>query len=161
MLFDCDALLGDARRRSVKYRFLSRYFNPTLIPAHYVREVCILCATEGFTEEQICTLMMWHPGFFRNHVEPLLSRDPIILADAERNAASITLQDGKDILMAIHKGSRFSRGEVPIWGAMWLHHQFHEGRKVKDIARELGVAPGTASRWASASGFQPVSTYGR
>ena len=76
-------------------------------------------------------------------------------------ARSNVLEDDRDILMAIHKGRRFSRGEVPIWGAMWLHHQFHEGRKVKDIASELGAAPGTASRWASASGFQPVSTYGR
>ena len=161
MLFDLDALKGDARRRSVKYRFLSSYFDPQLLPAHYAREICILCATEGFTQDNICAMMLWYPGFFANHIKPLLSRDPIILADAHRNAGSITLEDGRDILMAFYRGRRVSRGEIPVWGTRWLHHQFHEGRKVQEIAQELGVSATTVSLWGSATGFQPLLANGR
>lgn len=80
---------------------------------------------------------------------------------ARRVARRNVLEVGRDNLIAFRRGRRVSRGEVPIWGVRWLRYQFHEGRKAKDIARELGVAHNTVSQWASAGGFQPLSAHGR
>ena len=62
------------------------------------------------------------------------------MAHAEANAASITLADGKDILIAIHLGSKAratNRGPVPRWGAMWLQEQWRGGRKVHEMGTSI------------------------
>lgn len=159
MLIDLDALLGERRRQSVKYRFLSRVFDPRYLPVDYAREISIFHATEGFSPENICAIMLWHPGFYETCVAPNIWLDDSIRLQADANAASITLQDGKDILVAMtigHRNHAAIRGEIPLWGTMWLQEQWRGGRKVHEIADELGVAPNTVQVWKGQHGHRWV-----
>lgn len=157
VLYDLDALLGERRCQSVKFRFLSRVFDPRYLPGDYAREISIFHATKGFSASNICAIMLWHPGFYAKCVAPNVWLDEDIVAHADANAASITLQDGKDILIALmigHRNHAAIRGEIPLWGTMWLQEQWRGGRKVRELADELGVAEDTVQGWKGQHGHR-------
>lgn len=160
MIWHLDALLGERRRQSVKYRYLAKAFNARKVPAEYVREIAIFAATPGFTVSHICAMMKWRDFFYDKWVEPLIREailDPEIIALGELNAASVTEEDGKDILLALVHGYRHM-GPVPVYGTMWLQARWRgggdRGETIDSIAHQLGVSAGTISSWLHAHGHK-------
>lgn len=49
-------------------------------------------------------------------------------------------------------------GDIPLWGTMWLQEQWRGGRKVHEIARELGVHADTVQRWKSQHGHRVLGS---
>ena len=77
MLIDLDSLLGERRWQSVKYRFLSKVFDPRYLPPQYAGEISILHATEGFSPDKIRAVMLRHPGLYESIVAPIIWRDEL------------------------------------------------------------------------------------
>ena len=148
MRVDLDALLGERRRQSVKYRYLSWVFDPRICPPQYAREISVLVATPGISVDNVRALMRWHPGFYAKCVKPLISTGPDIVKAGQDNAASVTEQDGLDLLIAVHLGRGV--GPMPVYAAMWLQEQWRGGRTQVELARQLGVSVQAVSAWKAA-----------
>ena len=148
MKYHLDSILGEDRLRSVKYRFLSRVFDPRMIPLEYAWEISVLLATPGFSVANVCSMMLWHPGFYGKCVVPLIC--PESLAEVGRdNLATVTRDDAINVLLAVLRGRErgFGRmGDVPVVASMWLQEEWRSGRSLRAIAAELGVHEATLGR---------------
>lgn len=159
MLYHLDALLGTSRNASVKYRYLSRCFPLNNIPREYAWEIAVLANTPGILPRHVCAFMKWHPKYYDRVIAPIVEsfRNDLSVVEAARaNAASVTEQDGQDMLMAVIAAGRKTGGDqLPIYAWMWIKAS---GLTGVELARRCGVAPGTVYRWgASRDVFDPLT----
>lgn len=161
MLCDLDALKGRNRRASVKYRWLTVNFDPRNLPAEYAREIAVLAATPGVAHAHIQSWMLWKPWTWKRLIVPIIEAfagDPEVVADGAANAASVTEEDARDMLVATHIGRLKgigTKGPVPVYGTMWLQQEFRGGRTAADIAESLGVKVGVIGEWKHVHGHMP------
>lgn len=154
MLVDLDSLKGAARRQSVKYRFLARGFDIRRLPQEYAWEIAVLLNTPGISVMHVCCWMGWGSRFWKRELHKLKVDDPEIIAAGVANADSITLEDGRDMLMALIVTRRRWHG-MPVAATMWLRTRWHEdGLSVAEIARELGVTSRRVGLWLHGNGFE-------
>ena len=167
MLCDLDALLGDARRRSIKYRWLARVFDIRSIPRDYAEEIAVLANTPGISLGHIAAWMCWYPGFVDKIIIPIVEAFPDAARLGEANAASITLEDGRDMLIAGYIGHRqgFGKDGMPIYGTMWLQTRWRDGdgATLREIAAELGMGMSVEAvvGWKHENGFRPLGRVGK
>ena len=114
----------------------------------------MLLNTPGVSHTHVCCWMQWSTRFWFAHGRKLKVDAPEIIAAGIRNAQSVTLEDGRDMLMALLASNRGWQG-MPTAATMWLRIRWHEdGLSVAEIARELGVRPQRVSRWLHGEGFE-------
>ena len=146
-------ILTPLSRQSVKFRFLARGFEIRRLPQEYAWEIAVLLYTPGVLPGHVCCWMGWSRRFWYFHIRQLVTGDPEIIAAGVANAASVTLEDGRDMLMALLASGRRWQG-MPLGATMWLRTRWHEnGLSVAEIAQELGVKDTRVARWLHGNDF--------
>lgn len=152
MLFDLDAF----KPQSAKFRFLSRGFDIRRLPQDYAWEMAVLFHTPGIMPGHICIWMKWTERFWRYHLQKLVissADDEGVQEAARANEASITLDDGRDMLRALIASGRGWTG-MPVAATMWLKVVSHEeGLSAREIGDQLGVSTARVGRWLHGNGF--------
>ncbi len=112
----------------------------------YYREMAILWHTPGIRQRDFANLtgrMIRHRKVWwivTNYT------NPEVLRLAQQNAESITLEDGRRMLVVVRKYV-VKRGGIPFWSRLWLRDQIHRGRTIEEVAREVRVDVGRLRAW--------------
>lgn len=155
--YHCDALLPtEERYLSPKYRLLSRWFNPyKLHPAH-ADELRIFMQTPGLLHVHVRHMMQWdHNGLANARLLLTVKQpDPTLLLN---NAASITLDDGRAMLVALLDGKPDFAHAPPLQVTRYLQHRRRYRATATELADEFKTTPARIRRWWRADIFDPLS----
>lgn len=161
MIFDCDALLPATERYlSHKFRTLSRRFDPYKLPHAYAEELCILMSTPGLAHVHVRHMLHWDAetlGFARL----LLNAKPVDPTLIEKNAMSISLDDGRAMLQSLLDGHPNFAHAPPMHVTRYLQYRRKRGAKSFELAEEFRTTPARIKRWWTADVFDPLSGQAR
>jgi len=158
MPWTCDSLLPPVERNaSMKYRRLSRFFNPF---HGCTRADLIECRawmnTPGMTDIHVGALMLWDRNMYPR-LKALAELDeeaePLVLA----NMRALSVEDGHAMLVNILGNFPNWRKTIPLWSTRYLQERRRMGATAVRLAFELGVQPADVRRWWKADFFDPLT----
>lgn len=156
MIYHCDALLpAEARYLSQKYRDLSRYLNIYKIEPAYAEELCIFMSTPGLAHVHVRHMLHWDAQSLMN-ARILLKAKPVDPTLVQRNAESITLDDGRAMLVSLLDGKPGYSQYPPLAVTRYLQHRRKHASAV-ELAEEFRTTPARIRRWWLADVFDPLS----
>ena len=156
MIYHCDALLPTAERYlSHKFRTLSRWFDPYKIEPAYAEELRIFMSTPGLAHVHVRHMMHWDHNALA-HARVLLKAkqpDPTLV---QKNAESISLEDGRAMLVSLLDGKPDYAIYAPMHVTRYLQHRRSHSTAIQ-LAEEFGTTPARIRRWWSQDVFDPLS----
>lgn len=154
----CDSLLPVLDRNvSMKYRRLSRWFNPFVgITRAELIECRAMMNTPGLTDIQVGGLMNWDRHMY-DHLKVLAELDEEAEPLVQANLRSVTAEDGRMMLVNILGNFPNWRKSIPLWSTRYLLDRKRMGATAVRLAFELGVKPRDIRRWQKADLFDPLT----
>lgn len=157
MPYMCDALLPlEERYASLKYRRLSRSFDPYRQDTADLVEARALLITPGILPIHAYALMRW--TYRMNERLKLLEQlDDLARPLAQANAMAASVEDGEAMLRTILQNRPEWGRTVPMWSTRYLQTMRRRGASVRALAGHFGVAEWKVQRWWAADEFDPLT----
>lgn len=133
------------RQGHASARLRALAFDRRTFPEYY-REFAIFWHTPGLRQRDIANLTGRMIRYRKIWAIVQAYTDAEVLELAAKNAESITLEDGRRMLVVVRKYV-VRRGGIPFWSRLWLREQLHRGRTVEEVAREVRVDVGRVRNW--------------
>jgi len=157
MPYMCDSLLDtEARYASMKYRRLSRWFDPYTLTADELIEARALVLTPGFRIEHVRALMMWKRSFVPT-LDLLSAYDDEAKPLAEANALGVDQADGEAVIRAILGNFPNWCQSMPLPATRALQELRRRGASSSELAKKFGTTPERLKRWWKADMFDPLT----
>ena len=161
MNYDLGALAGQARYKDEKFMRVWNDFRPTDLPMAWAWEVAVLIRTPGFGLDHLQVAFRWNPHILLDHVPVILDyfRDEKwnVLAAAQANFHSITLDDGVDWLHAILEMRPNYQSSVPFCVTQSLRQLRANGWDAGMVADKFNIKRNVASKFWREDRFDPLT----
>lgn len=159
VLYDLDALTGQARYKSPKFMSVFHWFEPQDLPRAWAWELCVALATPGFSPRHWFRLFRWTSASYA-HVPRILAYfkdDETVGLAARANFAALTSRDGEDWLHAMREVNDKRWTDAPLVVNMYLREQRKLGRSAADVAAQFRVREQLVGKAMNVVGWDMLS----
>ena len=157
MPYMCDSLLpAEERFASMKYRRLSRWFDPYKQLPDELIELRAMLLTPGLLRPHVFALMNWNRGM-APYLKVLDQLDDQALPLAQENAKGVDEADGEAMLKTILGNFPNWSRSVPLWSTRYLQARRRRGASVAVLVDEFRTTPARLKRWWLADMFDPLT----